>query len=281
MLIPITIALIGTFTLNIGFLFQKSEASDLPSFSNQPLKDAIKSVLDCKKWLFGTTLTSTGWLLFLIAVTLAPLSVIAPLNNVGVLILAIFAMVYLNESLQVFEWGGFIAILIGVIFIPLFSPPVSESQLSYDTLVLIILTGLLILLLLFFKVAQTAWFPTKNGSILGIASGITAGLGAVYTKVLSVVFDDLSALILVLLLIILFQLLSFITLQSAFKEERATIIVPLFNSFSTLSPILFGIGVFGEIVPPGQLLGILLIVIGSSLLFQYSGSETIQIKKKE
>ena len=265
MLIPITIALIGTFTLNIGFIFQKSEASDLPSFSNQPFIESLRLILKCKKWIFGTALTTTGWLLFLIAVALAPLSVIAPLNNVGVLILVVFAILYLNESLQVFEWGGFVAILIGVIFIPLFSPAPSESPLPYDSLLLLIFTSLLLFGLLLLKIMQTARFPTKNGSILGIASGITAGLGAVYTKVLSFVFNDLSTIIFVLLLIAVFQLLSFVTLQSAFKEERATIIVPLFNSFSTLSPIIFGIGVFNEIVPAGQILGILLIVIGSSL----------------
>ncbi len=274
MLIPIIIALFGTSALNVGFLFQKSDISHLPSFSDQSVMQFLKLLLNCKKWLFGSFLTSTGWLLFLLAVSLAPLSVIAPLNNVGVVILAIFAVVYLNESLRVYEWVGFAVILIGVIFIPLFSSLPTENLILYDEIMLVSLTVLFLVGLFLFKATQTTWFPTKSGSVLGIASGITAGLGTTYTKLLSLVLDEIVTVIIIFLIIIVFQILSFISLQTAFREERATVVVPLFNSFSALLPIIFGVGVFYEVVPLGQLLGILMIVVGSSLLFQYSGKTT-------
>ena len=137
---------------------------------------------------------------------------------------------------------------------------------------LVSLTVLFLVGLFLFKATQTTWFPTKSGSVLGIASGITAGLGATYTKLLSLVHDEIAVIFFILLIIIVFQILSFISLQAAFKEERATIVVPLFNSFSALLPIIFGVGVFYEVVPMGQMLGILLIVVGSSMLFRYSGA---------
>ena len=270
MVVPILIALIGTCSLNIGFLLQKSEASDLPSIKGQRIFETLSLVLKCRKWLFGTLLTSTGWILFLVAITLAPLSVIAPLNNAGVLVLVLFAILYLNEKLNVYEWIGLSAIILGVIFIPLFSESQTTENPIFDSSFLLTLTFLMSIGLILLGVIQNKLAPAKSGAYLGFASGITGGFGAVYTKVLSLVLDDMISIILVFTLFLLFQLLSFLTLQTAFQRERATVVVPLFNSFSTLLPVVFGVLVFYETIPIGQMIGILFIVIGASALFQFS-----------
>ena len=276
MLIPIIIALSGTFCLNIGFLLQKSEASILPSIRRQEILQTISLVLKCRKWVLGTILTSTGWILFLIAISLAPLSVIAPLNNAGVLVLIIFAILYLKERLNLYEWIGLAAIIIGVILIPIFSNkpielPVSIDPLSrFDSSFVIILTILTIMGLFLLAILQKRLVPTKSGALLGLISGVTAGLGAVYTKVLSLVLGEVILLLFVFSMFLFFQLLSFLTLQTAFQQERATVVVPLFNSFSTLLPVIFGVLAFYESIPIGQMVGIILIVVGASALFQFS-----------
>ncbi|MCK4847832.1 MAG: EamA family transporter [Candidatus Heimdallarchaeota archaeon] len=270
MLIPIIIALSGTCALNIGFLLQKSDASNLPSIKSSNVLQTFLLVMKCRKWLLGTILTSTGWILFLIAISLAPLSVIAPLGNAGVLVLVVFAIIYLDEKLNFYEWIGLVIIIAGVILIPLFSPPLTAETLVFDSSFIIILTLVFIMSLLIIAIIQKRIAPTKSGAFLGIASGITAGLGAVYTKVLSLVFEEIFLLLLVLTIFLIFQLISFLTLQTAFQRERATVVVPLFNSFSTLLPVIFGVLTFSESIPIGQMVGIILIVIGASALFQFS-----------
>ena len=270
MVVPILIALIGTCSLNIGFLLQKSEASDLPSIKGQKILETLTLVLKCRKWLFGTLLTSTGWVLFLIAITLAPLSVIAPLNNAGVIVLVLFAILYLNEKLNFYEWFGLAAIISGVILIPIFSIPQTTEIKTFDSSFVLLLTFLMIIGLSILGIIQNKLAPTKSGAFLGFASGITGGFGAVYTKVLSLVLDDLISIIFVFSWFLVFQLLSFLTLQTAFQRERATVVVPLFNSFSTLLPVVFGVLAFYETIPIGQMMGIFLIVIGASALFQFS-----------
>ena len=270
MVVPILIALIGTCSLNIGFLLLKSEASDLPSIKGQKILETLTLVLKCRKWLFGTLLTSTGWVLFLIAITLAPLSVIAPLNNAGVLVLVLFAILYLNEKLNFYEWFGLAAIISGVILIPIFSIPQTTEIKTFDSSFVLLLTFLMIIGLSILGIIQNKLAPTKSGAFLGFASGITGGFGAVYTKVLSLVLDDLISIIFVFSWFLVFQLLSFLTLQTAFQRERATVVVPLFNSFSTLLPVVFGVLAFYETIPIGQMMGIFLIVIGASALFQFS-----------
>jgi len=270
MLIPIIIALSGTCALNIGFLLQKSEASDLPSIKRREILQTLSLVLKCRKWILGTILTSTGWILFLIAISLAPLSVIAPLNNAGVIVLVIFAIIYLKEKLNIYEWIGLAAIILGVLLIPIFSQiPTTETAIFNSSFVMI-LTLLIIVSLIILAILQKRFVPTKYGVFLGFVSGITGGLGAVYTKVLSLVFEDIISLIFVLSMFLIFQLVSFLTLQTAFQQERATVIVPLFNSFSTLLPVIFGVIAFYESIPIGQMVGILLIIAGASALFQFS-----------
>ena len=270
MLIPIIIALSGTFCLNIGFLLQKSEASDLPSIRGQKILQTISLILKCRKWVLGTILTSTGWILFLIAISLAPLSVIAPLNNAGVLVLVIFAILYLNEKLNLYEWLGLASIILGVVLIPVFSQlPTNETRIFNSSFVMI-LTLLIIAGIILLAIIQRRLAPTKSGAFLGFTAGIPGGLGAVYTKVLSLVYEDVSSLIFIFSLFLIFQLLSFLTLQTAFQKERATVVVPLFNSFSTLLPVIFGVIAFYESIPVGQMIGIILIVVGASALFQFS-----------
>lgn len=270
MLIPIIIALSGTCALNIGFLLQKSEASDLPSIKGQKILRTLSLILKCRKWVFGTILTSTGWILFLLAITLAPLSVIAPLNNAGVVVLVVFAFLYLKEKLNSYEWVGLAVIVLGVILIPLFSPPPTAETPVFNSSFIIVLTLVFIVSLLIIAITQKKFAPTKSGAFLGFASGVTAGLGAVYTKVLSLVFEDIFPLLFVFSMFLIFQMLSFLTLQTAFQQERATVVVPLFNSFSTLLPVIFGVIAFYETIPIGQMVGIILIVIGASALFQFS-----------
>ncbi|MHA2175677.1 MAG: DMT family transporter [Candidatus Hodarchaeales archaeon] len=270
LLIPMLIALTGSFTLNIGFVLQKSQVKLLPSFKEVQLIKAIKGILKCRKWVLGTLFTSIGWILFLIAISIAPLTVIAPLNNVGIIVLALVAITYLNEKLALFEWIGFAMILIGVIIIPIYAPSTLEGTNSTEDILLLILTGIVVFSFIMFKLLQGLWFPSKSGVVLGSIAGVTGGLGAVYTKVASQLYPDLTMVILMIITMLMFQAISFVTLQNSFQKERATIIVPLFNSFSTLIPLIFGMVVFRESIPTGQLLGILLVVIGASTMFRYS-----------
>ncbi len=119
MIIAIIIALTGTIILNIGFALQKSQVDNLPVISLRGLKSTDKAVLACIRWLLGTGLTSLGWIFFLIAISLAPLTVIAPLNNVGILVLVLLAFLYFKEKLIGYEYVAFFIVLTGVFLISL------------------------------------------------------------------------------------------------------------------------------------------------------------------
>ncbi len=269
MILAIIIALTGTIILNIGFAVQKSEVTNLPVISLKEIKNTMIAFLGCKKWLLGTGLTSFGWIIFLIAISLAPLSLIAPLGNVGIIIIVLIAIIYFKEKLFRFEYLAFLSVLTGVFIISLNSNNV-ENALDYDPIGLFILIFLFILTLGLVGIIQFSWFPENRGIFLGLTSGITGGLGAVFTKTMILALEIPLELTIFLILFLLFQGLSFVTLQSAFQRERAIIVVPLFNSFSTIIPILIGVFAFYETVSFFQLVGIFMILGGSSALFRFN-----------
>lgn len=269
MIIAIIIALTGTIILNIGFALQKSEVENLPVISFIELKGTIKAFLACKRWLLGTGLTSLGWIFFLIAISLAPLTVIAPLSNVGIIVLVLLAFLYFKEKLLGYEYIAFFAVMTGVFLISLNST-VTETVTDYDNLGLFILIALIVIILGLIGVVQFFWLPKNHGIFLGLTSGITGGLGAVFTKIMTISLQVPLEFVIYFVLFVMSQGLSFISLQSAFQKERALIVVPLFNSFSTIIPIIIGIFILHEIVSLPLLIGILMILIGSSLLFRFS-----------
>jgi uncharacterized membrane protein len=279
MLLPIIIVLIGTVTLNIGFLFQKSEAHKLPNIFVNKSIESFLGFFQCKKWILGTFLTSFGWILFLVAVSLAPISIIAPLNNSGILILALIAIIYFGEKLSLFEWVGFGAILLGVILISLTTYSLNNKTLDFNSTLLFLCVLMSLIVLIAIGVFKYRWFPNKTGAFWGIASGLFGGLGAVFTKSLTITLVQSTEFILIfynLIMFLTFQILSFIFLQSAFRKERAILVVPLFNSFTALIPVIIGLIAFYEIITGIQILGIALIVVGSSALFQFSDATFIE-----
>ncbi len=255
--------------MNFGFAFQKTELTNLPAISVKNIKNTITSFLRCKKWLFGTGMTTFGWVLFLIAISLAPISLIAPLSNVGILVIVFLALFHFKEKLLKFEYLAILSILAGVFIISLTSNT-GNNHTNFNKIELFVPIFFVILFLIGLSIIQYYWFPNNFGSFLGITSGITGGLGAVFTKALALAFQIPEEFIIYLLIFAVFQGLSFVTLQSAFQKERAIIIVPLFNSFTTIIPIIIGVFTFKEIVTPLQIIGIILILIGSSLLFRFS-----------
>ena len=85
----------------------------------------------------------------------------------------------------------------------------------------------------------------------------------------------------VVIILILFLIFNLVNNLLSDYEKIPKNIKSLVLSYLLVLGIIFGIGVFYEVVPFGQLLGILLIVIGASLLFQYSGTEVSDNERKE
>src|SRR5688500_13467464 len=89
----ITIALLITIAsacaLNVGYLIEHSVVSRLPPLSFRHPMRSVRSVLSEHRWLLGFGIEATGWLLYVLALALAPLSLVQATAAGGIGILAV------------------------------------------------------------------------------------------------------------------------------------------------------------------------------------------------
>src|SRR5919197_785743 len=87
--VALVVTLISACALNVGYLIEHSVASKLPPLSpRRPLRSA-RLLLGKSRWLLGFSVEATGWLLYVLALALAPLSLVQATAAGGVGILAV------------------------------------------------------------------------------------------------------------------------------------------------------------------------------------------------
>ena len=108
--LAVLITILSASSVNIGKALQKKGTKNLPKLSFQ--RNIVKTYFENKHWRVGMILDIFGGLLMLIALALAPVSVVQPVAAGGVCVLAWFSHVFLDERISEKEWVGvFLAVL--------------------------------------------------------------------------------------------------------------------------------------------------------------------------
>ena len=130
-----------------------------------------------------------GWVLYVIAVSHAPVSMVAVMMQGGIALFVIFSVVVLGERARAAEWAGIVAIVVGMILLSL-SLSAGASQGAIDgRLVIALAIGLMIVAGASFTRPRLA----QNGTAQAIGSGIAFGLAAIFTKAMTDTFEASSA----------------------------------------------------------------------------------------
>jgi drug/metabolite transporter (DMT)-like permease len=246
----------------------------------------FKEFMKCKIWIFGTLLGVGGWLLYFLALGMAPLSIIQPVLGFGMVVLALCAVFYLKESLKLLEWVAVIIVTLGVIMIGCsITPDRERAAVAIATHPLLLVTVLTIAL----AILSAAMTRIKKLGIgaevsLGICCGFLFGTGAIYTKAMAVDISTSGSWILTDLFlspypygVVGFNAIGFIVLQGAFQRGRALIVTPVGGGLGTLIPVVGGVIVFGEMFPQEWVLstlritGLAIIIIGTVMLSRLRG----------
>src|SRR3990172_6052924 len=83
------VTVLSACALNVGYLIEQSVASRLPRLTiRRPVRSA-RSLLTQRLWLLGFGIESVGWLLYVLALALAPLSLVQATAAGGIGILAV------------------------------------------------------------------------------------------------------------------------------------------------------------------------------------------------
>lgn len=109
----VLVTLFASTSINIGKALQKKGTKSLPKLTLK--KDVLKTYFSNETWKLGLGLDIVGGLMMIVALAIAPVSVVQPVSAGGVAILAGFSHVFLDEKLREKEWIGVWCAVLGTI----------------------------------------------------------------------------------------------------------------------------------------------------------------------
>jgi len=274
------LAIIATVLVNYSNFLQKRQLELLPRIGEESWVTTVRAFANCTPWLAAQGIMLTGTALHSLAVGLAPLSVVQPINAAGVCLLVILAVTRLHETASPVDWAGIISIIIGVLMLGVTLVKTPGTVQDYRPVILWFFIVLMLLVSFSTLIAAFLRKDDRASSFLGIGVGVLVGLTAIFTKmawvdvgnrwgefrVVGFLFSTYFWLAIIITLICL------VLFQTALQRGSAIVVVPLVTGFSNLIPIVVGLIAFREPFPTGttmvvlRLMSILLIIGGSILL---------------
>jgi hypothetical protein len=267
----LALALLSAFALNWGFFTQHGAASELPPLTlRQPVR-SLRMLLADRRWLAGFLVGLAGWAFYILALRLAPLSLVQAVAAGGLGVLALLvALSPGSPGLARREWTA-VGVSVGGLALlglslaggnPAGSVP-SATAVAAWLAVLSLTAG---------AIAASIRAGVPAAVALGLAAGILYATGDVATK--AAVAS--AALLVFVPAVLAAHGLAFVTLQLGFQRGGALVTVGLATLLTNSLPIAAGTFLFGEGIPAGAA-GVLrvasfgLVVAGAVLLARPGG----------
>ncbi|HEY5977167.1 MAG TPA: hypothetical protein VIT85_04875 [Solirubrobacterales bacterium] len=238
------VAAVGASLLyNTSIALQALEARDVPGeHSLRP--SLIGRLLRNRRWLGATAIGFVGWPLEIVALMLAPLTVVQPCLASGLILLLWLGVSKLGETPGSREYLAVAAIVTGVIGVALVAPERSTDH--ADTIV--------IALALFIVAIPIALPYLLRGRAIaaGTIAVISAGAGYAWTAIASkLLTDELAAGALLvaaawLATAAITEGLALLSEMSALQQRPATRVAPVMFAVQVLLPVLLAPLIFNE-----------------------------------
>jgi uncharacterized membrane protein len=251
------IAILASMLMAMGLLMMKSRSTHLPMAAGASALASVVAWIRDPVWIGGLGLQTIGWACYVLAVSRAPVSIVAVMMQGGIALFVIASVAILGERANPREWVGIGAIVFGMLMLTL-SLRGGEIEGAFAPGSLIAFTVLL-------TVAGLAPMAVArlnaSGAAAAILSGVAFGLGGLFTKAMTDQFTAGAAASLALRIVsnpyvyglIVANIIGIVMLQNSFHSARAIIAMPLSGALSNIVPILGGMIVFGERLPAGSI----------------------------
>lgn len=245
--------MVSSVLLALGLLMMKSRSDHLPVAAGANIVAAIVAWIRDPMWIGGLGVQTAGWALYVIAVSQAPVSMVAVMMQGGIALFVVGSVLILGERARLREWAGIGAIVFGMVMLTL-SIPDGHAEGALEPTTLLVLSAILL-------VAGLAPMNVErlkhSGAAAAIFSGVAFGLGGLFTKAMTDIFlgNDTGPLALRIATnpyvygVIVTNIAGIVTLQNSFHSARGIIAMPLSSALSNLVPIAGGMLAFGERLP--------------------------------
>jgi len=247
LVIGLVLALATAAAFNWSWVAQHTITSQLPRLELRRPVWSLKLLFAHRRWLVAFLVGVAGWFFYVLALRLAPLSLVQSVSAGGLGLLGIFATRASGESLPRREWVGIGMAIAGLLFLSISLADASTHAKHGSWVALgtwFALSGLGVLL--FLGPVAPLLAP---GAAWGISAGLMYAAGDVGTK--AAVGGGLF--LLVILPVWACHGLAFTIIQLGFQRGRALATAGLSSFCTNALPIAGGILVYHEHVPGGAL----------------------------
>ena len=244
--LALAITVVSACCLDLGYLLQHDVAAKVPALSLRRPVTSLRSLLGNRYWLAGIGVEAVGWLLYVAALALAPLSLVQATAAGGIGILAIMVSRFTRVPLTTKEriGAGVSVAGLALLGVSLLGDHRAGAAAGYlwigiwlvaSVLAAVLCVGLLGRLI----GAAPAW---------GIAAGILFAAGDVSTK--TAVAGGSRNIAFVVCLVV-FYVVGTGVLQAGFQRGSALTTAGLATLMTNALPIAAGMTVFREPLPSG------------------------------
>jgi uncharacterized membrane protein len=247
------LALATAAAFNWAWIAQHTITSTLPRLTVRRPIWSLKLLFTQRRWLLAFVVGVGGWAFYILALKLAPLSLVQAVSAGGLGLLAVFAQRAAGETLPRREWFGVAMAMIGLVFLSasLAGGTADGKRGSWIAVATWFAVSCLVASLSLGPVARVL----APGAGFGIAAGLMYAAADVGTKAAV----DGGLFLLFIAPIWACHGLAFTLIQLAFQRGRALATAGLSSFCTNALPILGGIVVYHEHVPGGPL-GVLRVV---------------------
>ena len=243
--VGLTLALISAIAVNWAYSREHDAAAEMPPFSARRPRQFVSSLVANRRWLVGFGTETAGWLVYVAALRLAPISLVQAVSASGI---AVLALVMVHGHPSRLQRSEQIAVVIAVVGARAprrsrSSAPSSRTERPTGSRVVVWLGGSVAGALILAGLR----LPLARGPALGLAAGLFFAGGDISAKL--VVYGGLWFFA-VLSLIVCYGLGTSV-LQAGFQHANALTAAGLATLATNAVPIASGFVLFGEELPHG------------------------------
>lgn len=238
------LAAVGASVLyNTSIALQALEVRDVPHEHSLRVS-LIGKLVRNRRWLGATALGFLGWPLEIVALLLAPLTVVQPCLVSGLVVLLWLGVTRLGEAPGTREYVAVAAIVAGIAGVAWAAPERTTDHADAATIVLAM--GLIAV-----PIAAPYLLRGKLSAI-GFLATLSAGFGYAWTAISSkLLTDELAAGALLIALAWLVTALAseglaLLSEMSALQRRPATHVAPVMFAVQVLTPVVLAPSIFGE-----------------------------------
>ena len=244
--LALVLTIVSTCAVNLGYLLQHDVASSLPPLSLRRPIVSVRSLLRERRWLIGSAVQAGGFVLYVVALALAPLSLVQAVAAGGIGILAVMVSRITHVPLTALERVGVVVSVAGLALLglSLLSAHGTGSGASYARVGLWLGASAVGAAMCIALLARTI----GRGPAWGIGAGILFAAGDVATKM--TVNGGVANVAFLVCLIVLYGAGTAV-LQAAFQRGSALTTAGLSTLLTNALPIVAGTVLFHERLPSG------------------------------